>query len=994
MVGRTAERVLLREQMEAARLGRGRFVLVSGEAGIGKTTIVRELVDSAQAAGFSVLSGHCYDLMAAAPYGLWLDLGDSYRRSHAETAAPTLPALFATHQLDDVTSQTDVFYRMLAFLRACADTRPALVVLEDVHWADPASIELLRYVASHLDHSRLLLLATYRIDELTRHNPFSRQLPALVRESDGLRLVLGPLSASELHLLVESRYALANDETDRLATYLETRTDGNPFFAVEILQALENQEAGGLRLVDGGWTFGELDQPLVPTLIRQVIELRAGRLGEDCRQALAIAAVIGQDVPVDLWSAAADLDESSLLEVIDRAVDAYLVTASTDGRRVLFAHALIREALYESITPPRRRLVHRSIAALLQRQSPPNADAIAYHLMVAGDPEAPDWLVMAGERAQRAYAWLTAGDRFRSAATLLAEVPGKEDERAKLLYRCGRLLRYSNAESGVQHLQAASALAARSGNPVLRANATYAQGILHCFADQWQTGVEHLRRGVAELEALDQELSGHTEISEAWMADALPSTGMGTTDVVDIAGDALTSAGVSYRRGTSPWFMAACGHLAEAGTMARSFIGLVDGLVAGPLVHSSTAHAWFGLGIVQAALGEVAEARAAMARARELYLQFDHHAVVAFVYLTELSDIVLPYLPGDIAGRQWIADEAERALEQAGGAFPSGISMRRAQLELMYLDGRWSEAHSIASDSAIHGCYVLRRPVTRASAPIARHQGRPGDAWELIHAVLPDGPDAALGSAVLADVVLLQHLAVDLLLDTGDTETARRWLDANSRWLDWSGAGPGWAQHRTGEASLHLALGDLEGAEQRARMAIDLAATPPQPLCLMNAHRLLGQVRLLNDDLDGAERELAKALTIAGEIGSPFERALTQIELANLRLRTDREAAVAMLRDARSVCERLGAHPAMSRIDRMVEESRPESPSPNQTTGLTPREIEVLRLVAQGLTDADIGDRLWISPRTVSHHLQSIYGKLGIRTRSAATRFAMEQGIS
>ena len=195
------------------------------------------------------------------------------------------------------------------------------------------------------------------------------QLPALVREADGLRLDLRRLDAAALRALVAARYRLSAADEARLVAYLDRHAEGNPLFATELLRAL--QEEALLRPADDGWTLGELDRVVVPSFLRQVIEGRVARLGEATRQPLAMAAVIGQEVPLALWAEVADLDDEALLTIVERAVDAHLLEADPDGRRVRFVHALTREALYAGILPPRRRLWHRRVGEALAAERAP-----------------------------------------------------------------------------------------------------------------------------------------------------------------------------------------------------------------------------------------------------------------------------------------------------------------------------------------------------------------------------------------------------------------------------------------------------------------------------------------------------------------------------------------------------------------------------------------------------------------------------------------------
>lgn len=990
MVGRLAERVLLEEQLALARAGHGRLAIVGGEAGIGKTTLARDLAVHARARGCAVLLGQSYDLMAVAPYGPWLDLFQ--RQGTGPSPAPT-PDVFAGG-LPEITNQMDVFVQVRAYLRALAESGPVLLVLEDAHWADPASLDMLRYIGVQSASIPLLVLVTYRVEELTRQNPFFRLLPNLIRETNGLRIDLKPLARRELRDFVESRYDLAESDIDRLVAYLDRHAEGNPFFVNELLRALEGEGEAGLLRGEGGWRLAGIEGIVVPPLVRQVIETRVARMGNVTRDALAVAAVIGQDVLLDLWSHVAGIDEATMLDIVDRAIEGSLFNASPDGTRVQFVHALTREALYQGIAPPRRRLIHQAVARALRDRAPVDPDPIAYHLRQARDPSAPEWLIRAGERAQRAYAWRSARDRFMEAAELLAETHADSLTEARLLYRCGRLQRFSDAAGGLRNLESAARLARQAGDAVLRADAIYSQSLLRCFADDWGPGVQQMTSGVEILEALSPEEGRGSWSTVNWMADALPAIELRDAAEIDPAAATLIAAGFNHRRGGLPWFMAVSGHLHAARDMADAFLRHVEGIEAGPLVLSGTAHSSFGLGIALSALGQPAASREAMGRAREIYGRLDHHAVIAFTYLTELTDVTIPWFANDLDGRQRLALEAEGALERAGEALPTGVSPRRAYLPLMYLEGRWRDACTLAAESAEHGTYVLRRQVTRALAPIAYHRGDRDEAWRQIRWLLPGGTDAQPGSAVLLDALMLQRLAINLCLDVAEFDEARAWLAAHQRWLDWSGALLGRADHQLAQARLFRETGDPHAEEAAVRAAIDAAAEPFQPLVSLEGCRVLGEVLIDRGAMDAAARELSRAVDLATACNAPFERALTLVSLARARRQASPEEALTLALEARAAFVELGAVPALGRIDAFlagIGETGAPAPSP---AGLTNRELEVLRLVAQGLTDAEVGARLFISPRTVGQHLRSTYGKLGVRSRAAATRFAMEHALA
>ena len=411
------EQVFLQEELAATLSGHGRLILLGGEAGIGKTALApRPCPRRRGTQRHCVLTGHCYDLTYTPPYGPWLDLVATYAPD------PPLPSPWPSPRVSWSASpiRPPSSPKSAASSPSSSSTRPILVLLEDLHWADPASLELLRHVAPHLRKWSILLLATYRVDELTRRHPFSQQLPALVRDAEGLRLDLRRLDAQALRALVAARYRLPAEDEARLVAYLDQHADGNPFFATEILRALE--EEGFLQRRRLGWSLGEIDRVVVPAFLRQVIDGRVERLGEDVRQPLAMAAVIGQEASLALWAQLAGLDDETLLAIVEQAVEAHLLTAERDGARVRFVHALTREALYEGVlpaAPPPLAPAGRGGADGGDKSDP---DAVAYHFQQAGDPRAWEWLVQAADRAQRAYAWLTAAERLQAATDLLADI--------------------------------------------------------------------------------------------------------------------------------------------------------------------------------------------------------------------------------------------------------------------------------------------------------------------------------------------------------------------------------------------------------------------------------------------------------------------------------------------------------------------------------------------------------------------------------------------
>ncbi len=866
LVGRTKERRRFRDHLAAVLRGSGRLVVVGGEAGIGKTALVTALGHEATARGALLLTGHSYDLTATPPYGPWLDLARRYR---PDDGLPPLPVSLAGDGIVEIRSQAAFFAEVHAFFAALAATRPTLVLLEDLHWADPASLDLLRHLACQLSPSPLLLIVTYRVDELTRRHPFYQQLPALIRDTGGMRIDLRRLEIEELRALIETRCQLSAVDEDRLVAYLDRHADGNPFYATELLRTLTEEEV--LRPVADGWELGEIDRIVMPPLLRQVIDGRLSRAGEDLRAPLAMAAVIGQEVPLDLWQEMTELGDDALLAIVERATEAHLLEADSDGTRVRFIHALTREALYEGVLPPRRRIWHRQVGEALASRLAPDPDGVAYHFQRAGDPHAWEWLVRAGDRAQRSYAWLTAIERFAAASALLDGVPGRERTRRWLLHRCGRLRRYAQPEQSIADLAEAERLARIAGDRALAAEARSSRGITRCYLHDYRLGLAELSSGIAALEALPVADADPSDTVAAWLADALPARETAETAEFDPAATSLSAIGVHHRRGTLACFLAGSGRIAEARAIGETFVAQVAAAPpAGELVLAAVGNAHQGLGIVHAILGRPDEARAELERAREIYGLLDHHAVIGFTLLCELRDVVLPYRTTNLAERRRLATEAEAALRRAGGAFSADVSPRRAWMGVLFLEGEWTEVREIAGDLSAGGNDYLRREMTGVLGPLTRYQGEPVLAWALIHAVLPEGTATEPGGNVFNDALLCQRLAVNLEIDRGYLPAALAWLQANDRWLEWNGSVLGRADNRLAWSRYHRAAGAIASARLFAQEAIRAASQPEQPLALLAAHRLSGELAGADDPVD-AEWHLAAALALADACAAPYE---------------------------------------------------------------------------------------------------------------------------
>ena len=960
LVGRDRELAILRRERDAALAGRGSLALISGEAGIGKTALAEALCRETSQKGALVLVGRCYDRTETPPYGPWVEMLDHLR------ALPDGPPAVRAVAVPDIArgvSQEALFAQVRGFLAAIARERPLVLLFDDLHWADGASLDLLRFIARQIAPSPVLLLATYRHDEIARGDPLYSLLSALVREAKVERIDLRPLGDADVHALLDQTYHLPTGETDRLAAYLQKRAEGNPFFLGELLRTL--QETTLQWTAAYGWMLGALEQIRVPPLLLQVIDARLARLGSEVEDLLAVAAIIGQVVPLALWATVGATSEAALLPLIARGIEARVLDATTDGTAMYFAHALIREALYEGVVPPQRRIWHRQIGeALCAQRGAPDPDTVAYHFSQAGDTRAAQWLIRAGERAQQAFAWQTATMRFEAALTLLAEDEAEQGERGWLLFRLAMLRRFGDPVGGGAALEEAERLGGGMEDAGLVAYARFYRGMLFCMAGQFGRGIAAERAGVALLDALSPE--DRTRLA-----------------AVDATGDPLDA---QNGRGELTLALAEGGLYAEARALGERIVGLPFAETFG-----SRGDAWYGLAYAYAALGQPDEARQAFARARETFRAADNRGMVMETLFDELLFVVLPYQADLPRERLRLQAELEEVFGTINEVFGQRSS-RSAQLVSLLLAGEWAEVFALMDGSGVGPVRLLAASLL---APLARHQGNADLAWQLLYTDLPDGPETAPDDSA-GYIVPLRALAVALALDAGDCEAARRWLESFDRWLAWSGGVLGQADAHLGWAAYHRARRDTAAARGRAEQALVAAGAPRQPLVLIAAHRAIGELDVAGGRLTDAARHFDAALTLADACDARYERALTLLALAELRRASgDVASAQTLLDRVRALCTPMGASPALAHVERLAERlATPADLPAAHPGGLSPREVEVLRLVAAGHGNPAIACALSLSVRTIERHVENLYRKIDVHGRVKAAAWAHLHGLT
>ena len=973
-IGREKERTRLVALLHQAIAGSGSVALIGGEAGIGKTTLAAAVGHEASRRGAVVCIGRCHDLTNAVPYGPWVEalaglpvgtrqpLGRLLIRP-SEDGSPfsggTPMAVFAQVRGD-----------FAAVARPMAGpSRPLVLVLEDIHWADPTSLDLLRYLATGVGSLPILLLATYRTDEVTRRHPLAAVLSLILREARVDEVELGRLGQAEARALVRGRYDLSARAERQLVSYLDTYAEGVPFYMVELLRALEDERR--LAKTDNGWRLDDVATFRVPRRLEGILNGRLARLPDDLREQLALAAVIGEEPGLALWAAVARVSEVALSEVVEAGAEVGLVDPSPDGGTIRFTHALVREALYQSVISPRRRAWHRQIGETLQRISAHDPEIVALHFQRAGDERAIPELIEAGARAQRAYAWRTAAARYEDALALLADEPDKAATRGWLYFHLASMLRFSDPGGSFAYIVEAKTLAAAAGDRALAAMVRCDGGLLQMMAGSMRAGLAEAEAGLNAVDALtdvDRDRLTPTGLPLAWAT--LPRRGAVALmqAVVGRANEGLALA--ELVRGAS-------------GVGPRAVRPSVPAL---PEYGDETlADAAFAAAMAHATLGRPLEAQDAFEQARTLYRALGFAASYWWTTANELDWVKIPYFPQQVEARRRLAYEAERVWSQVEDQMKQvEVSSAAGYLYHLYLEGDWvraSEAARQAADSVFTGTRHRGRHVL---ARILCEQGDVTGAWSTLLDVLPDS-GVPPGDVGYLDGLALQRVAATLALRTGDLSTAESWLRAHDRWLEDARAVLGRAEGHLVWAHYHRATGDRERARALAEVALDAAGEPRQPLVQLAAHRLLGELKTATSDVVDAAAHLDVAQAVAEACAAPYERALTLLARAELlTARGDLVQARVLLSEVNTICEPLDTRPALNRAAELAQ----------RCLGLTERELQVLGLLAHGLSNKQIARQLGTKVRTVEQHCRNLYAKIAVHSRAEAALHAARHRLA
>ena len=438
-VGRHREMDQLKGALENTLTGRGRLLMLVGEPGAGKTRTALELETYAGLRKTQVLWGRCYEDSGAPPYWPWVQAIRSYVRerdqeklraemgSSASVIAEIVPDvkerlsdLQPAPVIDDVNSaRFRLFDSIVSFLKSAAEAQPLLLILDDLHWADRQTLQLLEFVAAELPSSRIMILGTYRDIDLNRRHPLSLTLGELNRERLFERVILRGVSREDVGRFIE--LAAGVKPPDGLVEAIYNQTEGNPLFLTETVRlVIQEVDLKAENLVSTqSWSIR------TPEGVKEAIGRRLDRLAERTNEVLTIASVVGRQFSLNVVEAIIDnLSEDRILDALDEALDARVIEElPSEVGRYQFTHALIRETLSSELSTTRRVRLHEQIGRTFEEIYGEDADEhaaeLAFHFgeaeAIAGPERMVHFSMIAGEQALAAYAHEDAEERFTRA---------------------------------------------------------------------------------------------------------------------------------------------------------------------------------------------------------------------------------------------------------------------------------------------------------------------------------------------------------------------------------------------------------------------------------------------------------------------------------------------------------------------------------------------------------------------------------------------------
>lgn len=960
-VAREAEVARLLSALERAGAGDPSVVLVGADAGVGKSRLLGHVARLATERGATAVTTYCVDLgEVGLPYLPFAEaLGQLHDLPGAQAAvqevAATRPALArllpgvgpAQSPIEDEASRLQLFDGLAATLAAVgAPGRPLLLVVEDLHWADPSSRDVLRYLVSRLRREHLLVVGTYRTDDVHRTHPLRPFLGEMWRHPRVERLDVAPFTVTEMRAFAASVHGSPLTEA-ALQNVLE-RSEGNAYFAEELIES----PAGSSALP---WSLGE------------VLRSRLERLDDGVQQLARIASVAGRTVSepllravVEQQGAGADLDT-----LLRDAVAAHLL-GWEDGR-IAFRHALLAEVVYGDLLPGERTALHRAFRdAIAADPSLASHAQLAHHARSCHD--VPTALAASVAAADEAWQVLAPAEELRHLETVLGLWDSVPDAAALAgADRVEVLDRAASAASRVGDLDRAVALMrdAVTSAPAARAprlRMTLARRLLG--TEDEQAAVAEATRALADLPAdapaSDRAWALATHARACLSADRDEEARVSAEAAVVQADVAHDDAAAADALATLAVLVVddpdkAAALLKDARLRARE---------AGDLVTEQ--RCTHNLITTYYYAGELDKAAAALEvafqRARECGLEWAEFGVAHRFF-----DVLVHYCRGDLTPPERLVDAVPSAIS---GRVPTAVE---AQFDAVAL----YSAVARGDDDAIERGRALR-PIWARDSQVA---------------LLSGGPtiDALTWAGRLDEAVELATELVDYLNRSwNDYFLGGIWLGA----LALAALADGAAGDRL--AGVEPALKVRTGDELLTRAVATAERGRPRGGRLgPEGVAWLARARAEHSRLKGEnDPELWRAAVEAFAYGYRYEEARSRWRWGEALLaHGDREGARTQLDLARDAAAAMGARPLLAAVHALARRGRLEGAVRAGDDLLTDREAEVLALVAQGLTNRQIGERLFISGKTVSVHVSNLLAKLGVTGRAEAVAVAHRRGL-
>ena len=871
-VGRERELQELTEAVKSALEGSRQTAFVSGEPGIGKSTLCRQVAQGAHAQGLCVLYGRCdedlslsYQPFVEALNHLVVHADEELLNEHvlahggallglAPALAIRVPGTPSMQGGDPDSERFRLFSAVVGLLSLVAERSGLLMVLDDLHWADKASLQLLRHIAGAGQLKRTMILATYRDSELSAGSLLSDTLASLRREVDATRIDLQGLADFEIVQMMER---VAGHEMDsdgvNLAHAVRRETDGNPFFTTEMLRHLA--EIGLVYQNETGrWVASEdLYVRGLPQSVREVVGQRVDRLGDDARRVLSTAAVIGRDFDVGLLSTVSELHEDRVVDIIDQAAQAG-VLAEVEGvvYRYTFSHALVQHTLYEDLGASRRARVHRRIADALEDlyegSAEGHAGELARHFLAAtrtaDTMKALLYSKMAGDQALAQLAPADALGWFNQSLELYAQLPPDEPTRCDLLTGLGTAQRLVGDPAHRETLLQAAEVATQLSDDqrlvaAVLANSRGGVSVTGQVDYERLTPLERALESVGDLDSPQRALLLATLAAELTYSEDLERRSIATAESLEMArrvGDPLTFlrvATLAYQDFYLPHSVEdrlLC--FAEAVRIAESLRDPVAAL---------RAHYARAVACLQDCRGPELDVH--LAECRTLAERIDQpHENWSVAISRSMRALQL--------GRLAEAEElANTAMTLGSESVPESTTTFGAQLlEILRVAGRWDElaqmgelmAAAAAENPAVP---ALRAVLARTYCDLSRDD----DALATISDDIRDGFNGFSYDVVwLSGMVVLAETCIRL----GQWEACELLHEKLSPWRD---------------------------------QAATVTATCVGPVALH-----LATLSTVLDRYDDAEEQFSLALALSERLGAPYWRARTEVELAAMmRRRSD-----------------------------------------------------------------------------------------------------------